>query len=630
MLNYDIKIKSFSIEGFRLFNKTKVAFDENNHIVFLGKNGSGKTSFLEALNICLSENSSKFNTIKEDDFYSNSTPIKLEVEFTRPFFLSLQDGGFNRLLPCKKFSKIIKRRSSKAAGQVFSSPYVIEYDFEFVEFNKTQSEYQKTRNYYKDLVPDKSFVVKSLKKSQSNSEEYLYTIESSDQEKSFFVRELIGLEKVLYPRVFYFDKNRSRELLSQYNTVFSNITQELDWRFRREVSKNGNGDGLFEKYSAIHSEIHSYSAHKDELFAPAMEILQDAFKIDFPIGSLNFFFFDLNEPFKGSIFGHKTSDILVDINKSGSGVSILVALALLVAFSKQSKSPIVTLIDEPEMHLHSDLQKNLSLFLRTADFQSFVSSHSHQFAQKENFSGNFVFRLSSSREPSITSCDQIALSNALFDLLGNSLDDLYIPENLVLVEGTYDKAILSKCLSLLDAKELSFLILDCGGYTEIPPKGTAIENFFQKHLNKDNWYSRFIKSQFRVVVDGDVDKAKVDGWIEKFEIDVSLVKHLQADCIEYLYPESVLKMLVEGKVLKDGTLFVEKSGTEIVQIILEDEKVRSRRNGENQVKQNLSEVISKQRMTEFVVDMLTEDILKSSGGNSLREIAEWIIGNNKK
>lgn len=140
MLNYDIKIKSFSIEGFRLFKKTKVVFDENNHIVFLGKNGVGKTSFLEALNTCLSENSSKFNSIREDDFFSNDDPIKFEVEFTKPFFLSLPDGGYNRLLPCKKFSKIIKRRSSKAAGQVFSPPYVIDWSFDFEAFDKTPSE----------------------------------------------------------------------------------------------------------------------------------------------------------------------------------------------------------------------------------------------------------------------------------------------------------------------------------------------------------------------------------------------------------------------------------------------------------------------------------------------------------
>lgn len=626
MLDYDIKIKKFEIKNFRLFKDLKVDFNNDSFNSFIGRNATGKTAMLEALNICLSENSSKFNSIKEDNFYSDES-IELKLEFNNYFFFIYQEGNFKRLLPCKKFTKIITKREQ---GQgVFSSKFVIKQSFELKKFVRlSPSEYKKKWQNYFQFLSDQSFIVWSVEKFADNyGEGYYYTVKTDvETKRPIRLHEFENLEKFLYPQVFYFDKDRDRELIAQYNTVFSNIVDELDWRYKHALVKTCAKENIIKKYDDLHSEISSLSDRKKTLLTPAVKLLKKDFKIGFNIDDLDFYFLNYDQPFQNSVFGHRTSNKkIISIQKSGSGISILVALSLLVSFAKQSKSSIIILIDEPELHLHSDLQKNLHNFLKKQGFQTFIATHSHLFLDKESFENNFSFQINSDNQVIIEPCNQITLSNTSFGLLGNSLDDLYVPENLILVEGKYDKQILTKCLCLLNQPNKSHLILDCGGDSEIPNKGDLLEEFFEKYCDKSKWYGKYISERFKIIVDGNVKLKRVDGWKQKYNLQDNQLRHLSKYSLEYLYPESLIKQLVTGKTIKDGSRLDQKNKHEIVQIILEDEKKRSKSDKKIDTEQNLDQIISKQRLTEFVAENLTLEILEVKESKELKKIVQWII-----
>lgn len=631
MPSYANYVKSLKVKNFRRFEHLDLSFDEHLYTALVGRNSTGKTSILEALNICLSENSSKFNAIKETDFYSD-LPIEFEVEFDKPFFLSYPDySGYSRLLPCYKFKKVISRRKKRSPEQLFSSPYSIIWDYELYEYERlTATQYKRTWGEpYKGLIPPRSYIVWSLQKTQPRPGEDAYeftTSKKADMPHLITPFELKSLEKKeLYPRVFYFDKDRDRELESQYRTTFSNIVSELDWRYRRKLLKDDNRESLGQSFESIHRKISELDDHKKELLKPAIDMLKDDFKLDFNIDNLEFFFFDLNQPYKGTIFGHKTEqDQIIGISNCGSGISILVSLALLIAFAKESKEQIIVLIDEPELHLHADLQKNLLSFLKEQSFQSVISTHSHLFLDQHACASNLLIEFD---EESLVykRCNQIELADAQFRLLGNSLDDLFVPENLILVEGKYDRNAINKCLSLRNETAITRQILDCEGKDDITNKADKYDAVMASIFSGKGWFNKYFKKNLRIVADGDIPATKIDAWKSTYDLDDNQVFPLNESQpgMEYLYPESLVKASVRGCTLRDGNPFESMSKDEIVAVILGDERL-GKRNMASWL-QDPEQRISKQRFNSNIISSLSTEVLNSSESDDLRALVDWII-----
>ena len=90
-MNY---IKSLTIEGLKKFEHFDIEFDKNINII-IGENESGKSTILEAINICLNQlyrnadksiikellNISNVNKFKENPSLENLPKIYIEIEF---------------------------------------------------------------------------------------------------------------------------------------------------------------------------------------------------------------------------------------------------------------------------------------------------------------------------------------------------------------------------------------------------------------------------------------------------------------------------------------------------------------------------------------------------------------------
>jgi putative ATP-dependent endonuclease of the OLD family len=149
----------------------------------------------------------------------------------------------------------------------------------------------------------------------------------------------------------------------------------------------------------------------------------------------------------------------------GSGLrSVLPILAVLTSDNITS-----VLIDEPEIALEPLLQKKLrDLFYRSAETKRIaVSTHSHLMLNRENYDLNYVVtrddtgvhvsRLSSERE----------LYDITFDLLGSSLEDLFMPRNFLIVEGSSDQVIIERIMELQEIPKSRVKVVSATGIENV-------------------------------------------------------------------------------------------------------------------------------------------------------------------
>jgi AAA15 family ATPase/GTPase len=96
-------------------------------------------------------------------------------------------------------------------------------------------------------------------------------------------------------------------------------------------------------------------------------------------------FIENYEPFKNSSFVIKENEnIQVPLNSIGSGFEMIFSLIYSYYLSIQNNRKIIILIDEPELHLHPDIQKKFVEFLLkiSKNSQVILTSHSPIFVKQ--------------------------------------------------------------------------------------------------------------------------------------------------------------------------------------------------------------------------------------------------------
>lgn len=159
----------------------------------------------------------------------------------------------------------------------------------------------------------------------------------------------------------------------------------------------------------------------------------------------------------------------------GSGirhvVSVLAALT--------SPSIRILLIDEPEIALEARAQKVLKDILIEASQSKaiLIATHSHLFVQKEDgyIDKNYIVTKNKKNIliPGVlfTGIERIQNQEELlgltFDLLGNSLEDLFFPNNFLIVEGASDQVICEKVQSILGINQNAAKVIAARGIDNI-------------------------------------------------------------------------------------------------------------------------------------------------------------------
>ena len=330
----------------------------------VGANGTGKTTILEAIDLATSTGAIA-SRISESDFHNaDSGPISVRVEFDRYFMVKIPDGYTVQRIPANACELVITRRARASPGKALSEP--------LVESRRCiPVQYRRADELDTNLLPD-GYRPGTLPRSVQESQEGVQVVRRSSG-KTLKARHqqlsIRGAEKG-FPSVFYFSRTRERQTRVGFNFLLSRITKDLNWRFR----KGSNLEEVTQAYESLYRIV--LAAVQQGATAKLFGGLRArAGQVGLSLDELEMSILNLEEPFSRAFLASRSGSNQIGLENMGSGVSLAVALCLLQEISLRAKEEVIFLIDEPELHLHPQLQQTLRRHLMASDTQVISSTH---------------------------------------------------------------------------------------------------------------------------------------------------------------------------------------------------------------------------------------------------------------
>lgn len=280
---------------------------------------------------------------------------------------------------------------------------------------------------------------------------------------------------------YYLSKNRDDDVVGSYSLI-SKILTDLHWRYIREQVKSSDEE-IKTKYNSLAGSLRDIVDEKSIFIRRVNEKVQSVcsdskdFQIDF---------IDTEQPYKSAFIGKREGGKLLLPGNLGSGFNILVAYALFSYVAEQERVPIVLIIDEPELHLHSDWQKKMYRVLtEQGNLQVIYSTQSENFVSLKDWrqirlikdshifpkpSGGEQIQATDGETGTPTKyLDDYARRNLHISTILRENLELFFTKKCILVEGPSEKYALPKLLKLsgCDIEEFSVSIIMAWGKTKI-------------------------------------------------------------------------------------------------------------------------------------------------------------------
>lgn len=179
----------------------------------------------------------------------------------------------------------------------------------------------------------------------------------------------------------------------------------------------------------------------------------------------------------------------------GSGLRCI--FSILAALTDNNTK--LLLIDEPELSLEPRLQKILRDLLYEASKQKqiIVATHSHLFLNRHDIASNYVVRKRGKNVVISPVASEEELYEITFNLLGCSLEDLFFPNNFLIVEGSTDQVIVEKVMQLKQIDKSRLKVVAASGVSKVTNILSSVYTSLVPLVLKDSPY----KNKVVVLVD---------------------------------------------------------------------------------------------------------------------------------
>jgi predicted ATP-dependent endonuclease of OLD family len=498
-----MRIKLLRIQNFRAFRDETVIFDDK-YTVFVGPNGTGKSTVLMALNILFrsrSDVSTDVQVLSVEDFHNKDTSNPIEISAT---FEDLSAKAVDALQHYVRHDKLIL--TARAIwNSTNNSAEVKQFGVrmgmaDFRPFFEAQKEKRSAADLkeiftslmgtYRDLPREttKDRMTEALRNYESDHLDKCTPLESEDQFYGFQGSGKLDpyFQWVYIPAV----KDASSEQEESKNTAFGKL---LERTIRSRVNFSDALKPLKEKFQEEYSRIIN---DQEEVLIDVSARLQSALqewahpdaKVKLSWAYDKSKSIRVDEPYARAEIGEKL--FMGDVRRMGHGLqrAFIVSVLELLARTGQEDAPILLLgFEEPEVYQHPPQARHLATILEDmSKTQVVVTSHSPYFV-----SGKGVENIRLVRWQDDTNCSSVAqttlsaLSNCIGDamdvtpqeptaimakiqqIMQPSLSELYFCGLAVLVEGIEDVAYIATYMrfkdKMPDFRKMGGHFIVCGG-----------------------------------------------------------------------------------------------------------------------------------------------------------------------
>lgn len=459
-----MKIEKIVIENYRLLKNFKIDLEDNLSLV-IGKNNTGKTSFLLLLNKFLNENGKfSFNDFNIEIQEEIGKAINKEIEtdffsFSLKLYISYKKGD-----NLENISDLILNLSPDENILILSFEYFI--DKENIE--RIQNDFEEFKNKFSDKTPFdflKRFYSKYFRVAKK-------VLEFSDESNSIeiedkYIKKIINFKFISAKRDVTNDegeKTLSRLSYRFFNSSKTAKTTDITDLQKKLIETDSDLDKTYEEtFKEIIKNVKKFSYNESE-----SELI-----IKSNLEALNILKENTSVVYKHS--GH-----LLPEDYNGLGYMNLFAMIfnihiILDAFKKKNndnkKQADINLffIEEPEAHTHPQMQyvfiKNIKSLLEEEgkdlkDLQTIISTHSAHITSQSNFNdikyfykanNNIVVKNLSELE-AVYGTDDEDKRNFQFikQYLTLNRAELFFSDKIILIEGDTERILLPAIMKKID------------------------------------------------------------------------------------------------------------------------------------------------------------------------------------
>ncbi len=506
-------LKEITIDDLKQFN------------VFIGKNGSGKSHILEALELFFTDLNLQQQTEKgfEENLWfdrDNTVPIQFKIQlrltekqideiFTKDILkaMTVQDG-----YKLKTNELIIEREIS---GNRWNNKSISLGDWELVKDNTILKEF-----------PESSFISESFDIITGRIADETTEIESR-------LAEIAGLkEDAQKVKWIPLPLDPAQKILNKMNDLIRG-----KFKLIRTTRESGERPSIGTRPFLIDPDTRNYLTAIGQNPARAESRTWSKYKKSFQ----GFSSYSLE--MRGGAIHAELGDLYLPLNLLGGGDQEVLLLERLL-----SESGVVYGIEEPETHLHADYQRKLfnQLKSKSKNSQMFVTTHSPIFVDRIDFDNSSIWFIT--KEKKLTKVERVNVEDGknlkeILVELGVRMSDVFFAERLLFVEGSTEKEIIP-----LIAEKLK-VDLNRNGVEIIAMRGKDTGKYHIKmwsHIAKNTQLPVFY------LFDGGETKEIREARKEGHLTDENH-KLLEVADIEDLYPEDIIQKVVKSMIPSIGT-----------------------------------------------------------------------------